>query len=141
RNRNENVEGLSEPHEMEVSLDGNRVRLFRIAPNRQQDGLYYSDEEVDKNLNVRLAVTAGPHELGVTFLRKTSALIQPDRQPYIARFNMNRHPRITPAVYSVAIAGPFNPAGAGNTPSRRRVFVCYAEKNAEQAGCARKILS
>ena len=141
RNRNENVEGLSEPHDMEVSLDGNRVRLFSIAPNRQQDGLYYSDEEVDKNLNVRLPVTAGPHELGVTFLRKTSALIQTDRQPYIARFNMNRHPRITPAVYSVAIAGPFNPAGAGNTPSRRRVFVCYPEKNAEQAGCARKILS
>ena len=141
RNRNENLEGLSEPHQMEVTLDGVRLELFTIVPNRNGDGIYYSDEGVDKHLNLRVAVKAGPHEIGVTFLGKPSALIQTERQPYVARFNMNRHPRTTPAVYSVAISGPWGDTGSGDTPSRRRIFSCYPARPSEEAGCARKILS
>ena len=32
RDRNEHIEGLLEPHEVELLLDGERVRLFTIAP-------------------------------------------------------------------------------------------------------------
>ena len=52
------------------------------------------------HLKVRVPVTAGPHELGVTFLKKPSSLLETTRQPYQAHFNMHRHPRISPAVYS-----------------------------------------
>ena len=82
-------------------------------------GTYYADEAVDKNLNVRVPVQAGPHELGVTFLRKTFALPETERQPYKAHFNMDRHPRIQPAVYSVSVTGPFDAGRAADTPSRR----------------------
>jgi mono/diheme cytochrome c family protein len=141
RNRNENVEGLAEPHRMEIMLDGQPVGMFTITPDRKQSGLYYSDEEVDKHLNVRLPVKAGPHVVEVAFQRKSSALIQTERQPYIARFNMNRHPRTTPAVYSVSISGPFQPAGPGDTPSRRRLFTCYPAQVSQETDCARNIIS
>jgi hypothetical protein len=106
RDRNENVEGLTEPHDVELTLDGRRIQLFTVSPNRNQMGIYYADEAVDKHLKVRVPVEAGPHALGVTFPRKTFALPETERQPYKAHFNMDRHPRIQPAVRSVAIAGP-----------------------------------
>jgi mono/diheme cytochrome c family protein len=36
RNRNENVEGLTEPHQLEVTLDGERLQLFTVTPNRNR---------------------------------------------------------------------------------------------------------
>jgi hypothetical protein len=124
RDRNENVEGLYEPHELELTLDGQRLELFTVVPNRYKVGDYYSDAAVDRDLKVRATVRAGPHELGATFQRKTFALLETVRQPYPAHFNMDRHPRVQPAVHSVSITGPFEARGAGDTPSRRRVFVC-----------------
>jgi hypothetical protein len=141
RDRNENVEGLTEPHQVEIALDGKRVEVFTVKPNRNQSGAYYADEAVDKNLKLRLPVEAGPHELAVTFLRKTSALPETERQPYQAHFNMDRHPRIQPAVYSVSITGPFEPGVATVTPSRDRIFVCRPSDPSAEADCAKKIVA
>jgi mono/diheme cytochrome c family protein len=141
RNRNENVEGLTEPHQMEVTLDGERLQLFTVVPNRNRMDAYYADEGVDKHLRLRTRVPAGPHVVAATFLRKNGALIETERQPYDAHFNMDRHPRLQPAVHSVSITGPFEPGGAGNTPSRARIFVCRPAGRAEEAGCARRIIS
>ena len=140
RNRNENVEGLTEPHELELTMDGERLRVFEIVPNRNELHGYYADEDVDKGLLVRLSVDAGPHVVGAAFLKKSSALIETERQPYDAHFNMDRHPRTQPAVRSVAIAGPFEATGAGDTPSRRRIFVCQPAIAAEESACARTII-
>ena len=140
RNRNENVEGLTEPHELELTLDGERLRVFEIVPNRNELHGYYADEDVDKGLLVRLSVDAGPHVVGAAFLKKSSALIETERQPYDAHFNMDRHPRTQPAVRSVAIAGPFEATGAGDTPSRRRIFACQPVTAAEESACATTII-
>jgi len=143
RNRNENVEGLSEPHDMELTLDGERLDVFTIVPNRNASGGYYADEAVDRDLRISIPVRAGPHAIGATFLRKTSALQETERQPYDAHFNMDRHPRIQPAVYSVSIGGPFEASGAGDTPSRKRIFVCRPTNKDASADdrCATTILS
>jgi hypothetical protein len=88
--------------------------------------------------------------VGVTFPKKPSLLLETARQPYEAHFNYYRHPRLQPAIYEISIIGPYNPAGAGDTPSRRRVFVCGLQAGNAGAkgssaqnddGCARKILS
>lgn len=141
RDRNENVEGLTEPHQVELTLDGRRVQLFTVTPDRNQSLQYYSDEAVDRDLNVRVPIEAGPHEVGVTFPRKTFALPETERQPHRAHFNMDRHPRIQPAVYSVSITGPFDEGGAADTPSRRRIFVCHPSTASAEADCASRILS
>ena len=52
-------------------------------------------------------MTAGPHTLGVTFLKNPSSLLETKRQPYQAHYNMHRHPRISPALYQVSITGPY----------------------------------
>src|SRR6266536_681068 len=77
RDRNEEIEGLREPHELEVLLDRERVKLFTVAP--PSDKNY---ETVDGKLKVRIHVTAGPHQLGVTFLKHPSELLETKRQPY-----------------------------------------------------------
>ena len=148
RNRNENVEGLTEPHDVEITLDGERLALFTMEPSRnyvlQANAAYYADEGIDNHLNVRLAAPAGPHVVGATFIKKNSALIETTRQPYDAHFNMDRHPRQQPAVRSVSIAGPFDPTGVGETPSRARIFACRppaGASDAEAEECAAAIVA
>ena len=141
RNRNENVEGLRDPHVVEMLLDGRRLKLFTVVPDRNRLGGYYADEGVDQHLDLRLHVTAGPHTVGAAFLRKNAALIETERQPYQAQFNQDRHPRQQPAVHSISISGPFNPSGAGDTPSRNRIFTCRPASAADEADCAARIVS
>ena len=107
RNRNENVEGLTEPHQLEVTLDGERLQLFTVTPNRNRMGDYYADEGVDKAPAASRAGDGGPHAVGVAFLAKNAALIETERQPYDAHFNMNRHPRAAAGRAHVSITGPF----------------------------------
>jgi hypothetical protein len=141
RDRNENVEGLTEPQQIELTLDGQRVQMFGVKPNRNQSGAYYADEAVDKDLKTRIHVTAGPHEVGVVFPRKTFALEETERQPSLAHFNMDRHPRVQIALYSVSIAGPFEGGTVTDTPSRRRVFICQPPNAAAEDACATRIVS
>ncbi len=118
RDRNEQVEGLRRPHDVEVLIDRERVALFTVKP---PEGTRNS-EIVDAHLKFRLTVKAGPHAVGVTFPKNPSALLETERLPFIARFNMHRHPRTTPALYQVSITGPYDAQGPGDTPSRRRIF-------------------
>ena len=137
RDRNEEVEGLREPHEVEVMLDGERVQLFTVKPPPKG----VDHHLVDKDLNVRVPVKAGPHEIAVAFLKRPSTLVHTERKPYQARFNMYRHPRLQPALYSVTINGPYEAAGAGDSPSRRRIFVCHPAVAGEEEACAKRILT
>ena len=100
---------------LEVTLNGERVKLAKSAPS----------------LDLRLTVKAGPQELGVAFIRKS-----PPGADDIWQIYPNNS-----AVQSVAITGPFNTTGAGDTPSRRRIFVCHPATAGDEPACARTILS
>jgi hypothetical protein len=54
---------------------------------------------------------------------------------------MHRHPRLTPAIYQVSINGPYDSQRAGDSPSRRRLFVCQPTKPGDEESCAKRILS
>ena len=137
RNRTGNIGGLRDPrpHEMEVLLDRRPIAAFTIARPEDRD-----DALLDSNLKVRVPVTAGPHELGVTFVRNAGSLLETERQPLQSHFNETRHPRQTPAVYQVTITGPYDPQGVGDTPSRSRIFVCRPAAPSDEEPCAREIL-
>lgn len=134
RDRNEHVEGIAGSHDVEVMLDGERVRLVTVRPPGGND-----HSAVDKDLGFRLGVKAGPHLVSATLPRESSSVLESGRQPYMAHFNMDRHPRITPAIYSISIDGPYNAKGPGDTPSRRRILVCTPTRPSEEEPCARKI--
>jgi hypothetical protein len=147
RDRNEHIEGLGEPTDVELLLDGQRIEKFTVKPVNDITGIRNAnsipnDDLVDKHLHIRIPITAGPHTLGVTFPKNSpSLLLETERQPYQAHFNMYRHPRIHPALYSIVVVGPYEATGTGDTLSRRRIFACYPDKPSEEEGCAREILS
>ncbi len=137
RDRNEQVEGLREPHELEILVDRERIALLTILPPK-------SDRDhgaVDEPLKVRLKVKAGPRQVGVTFIKKPSSLPETKRQPYQAHYNMHRHPRITPAIYQVSITGPYASKGHGDTPSRRRILAREPEGPGDEDACARESIA
>jgi len=136
RDSRERVAGLNEPHELQLLLDKEQVKSFTITPPTGED-----EHAVDLDLNVRIPVKAGPHEVSVAFLKKPWILLPTERQPYQAHFNMERHPRIQPALYTVTINGPYGAQSPGDTPSRRRIFVCKPVKPAEEEACAKQILT
>src|SRR5438874_126393 len=60
RDRNEEVEGLHEPHELQMILDRERIQSFTVRPPPTKDNAH-----VDDHLKLRLTTAAGPHDLGV----------------------------------------------------------------------------
>jgi len=137
RDRNEELEGLRESHELELLVDNQKVTNWTIAPPRRGEG----DKSVDANLKVRTRVSAGPHRIGVTFRKKPSTLLESMRQPLNVHFNYYRHPRLGPAVYQVTITGPFDAAGPGDTPSRRKILIVRPETPEAEEACAQRILA
>ena len=136
RDRNEHVEGLREPHELEVLLDRDRKASFTVLPPKSET----DHQTADLHLKARIRSTAGPHALGVTFLKNPSSLLETKRQPFQAHYNMHRHPRMSPAIFQVSITGPYDATGHGDTPSRLRILVCEPHESSEEEACARRIL-
>src|SRR6516162_2197215 len=86
----------------------------------------------------RLAIKAGVHTIGAALIdRQRGAGVD---EAY-SDFRVNSV--FTPAggVNSIVINGPFNMAGPGDTPSRRRIFVCQPANASEETACARQIVS
>jgi hypothetical protein len=87
--------------------------------------------------NIPFVAEAGPHKIAVTFLHRSFA-------EYEGRLH-----RMTPSAVgenviglsSFEIQGPFNPAGISPTPARNKIFTCYPNSQAQEAGCAEQILS
>ncbi len=146
RNLTGTVSGMRDdrPHELLVLLDREPVKTFTIQRPANGDGsLFRQVAAVDKDLKARVAVSAGPHNLAVTFAKEGSSLADTLRQPTEARFNDNRYPRTAPAIDQVLVTGPYAPKGPGDTPSRRRLFVCRptGPDKSQEEECAREILS
>lgn len=137
RDRNEEIEGLRGMHELEMLLDREPLARFSVSP----PSIPKDFESVDGKLKFRAHVKAGLHDVGVTFVKEPTELLERKRQPYNAAFNMHRHPRLGPAVYQVSINGPYNAKGPGDTASRRKILVATPKSAADEETCAEKIFS
>jgi len=138
RNLENIVSGLREsrPHQLLVLIDGESVKTFTVQKTAD-------DTQADKDLKARIKVGAGPHKIAVTFVKEGSSLVDTIRQPAQSRYNDRRYPRTAPAVGQVSITGPYASQGAGETPSRQRLFICRpaGRDQAEEEKCAATILS
>ncbi len=108
RDRNEEVEGLLAEHQLVILVDRKLVNEFTISPPKDRN-----HSLVDAHLLGRFEVPAGLHQVVVTFRRSSESLVESKREPYAARFNMHRHPRLNPAVFQVTITGPVTGAQEG----------------------------
>jgi mono/diheme cytochrome c family protein len=145
----ETVIGLVEPHQLDVRLDGARIKTFTIGGGYKgkAESIYgerFPEEylfSADDGMEIRFAAAAGPHVLGVSFVNRSSepeGVLQPPLPEY--RF-VETSPNDLPAVGAVVVSGPYDAKGPGETPSRRKIFVCSPSAAQEEEPCARKILS
>jgi mono/diheme cytochrome c family protein len=137
------IRGLEHPHQLEISVDGERVLLETVggdAENARTGTIAEKSDATDARLRVRVPVHAGPHEVIATFVRKigegTNRLRPFDRSNADTYDSTGR-----PHVETLTVRGPFSPVGPGDTPSRRRIFICRPENTSQEESCARKILS
>jgi mono/diheme cytochrome c family protein len=138
------VPGLEWPHQLEISVDGVRVLLAPVGgtdDNKLSDtNLASAKEALDARLKVRVPIKAGPRAVAVAFVRKNAAESDEPLQPFTRDLDLQNMNGI-PLIKQVQIAGPFDPTGPGDTPSRRRIFSCRPASNRDETACARKILS
>ena len=137
-----NARRLAETHDLEMTIDGEQVRLITVGPPVEgaPDNPYARESTID----LRLSVGAGPREIGVTFFRKPAALVEQVREPFV-------NPRVAgnpgglagaqPFVQSVTVTGPYDATGVSETPSRARIFTCQPAVEADGPTCAREILT
>ena len=137
RDRDEKIEGLGRKHEIDILLDRAQVHQFTIEPPKKEGEWKGQDFTYsDSHLKTRIKVEAGTHQVGITFPKTFSSLIETKRQPFDANFNRHRHPRKTPAIYQVSILGPFSPSGRGETKSRKLVYGQHSPDDVEDRASA-----
>ena len=143
RNNLEGIRGLEHSHQLEISVDGERVFLGDIggaAEDGQKGTITDKSDATDARLHVRVPVKAGPRVVAATFIRKIAE--NTNRLRPFLRSNAGTYDNTgRPHVKSLTIKGPFNPTGPGDTPSRQRVFVCRPTNVASEEPCARRIVS
>jgi hypothetical protein len=156
------IKGMGWPQQLDMRLDSKLLKRFTVggeATGRPAASSYAGDGEPnfagddswekymqiggDAGLQIRVPVSAGPHIVGVSFVREVwepEGLPQPlqrgrvitDDQVYMDYARVG----------AVQIGGPYAGSGAAReTPSRREIFVCHPTQSADERSCATKILS
>jgi uncharacterized protein DUF1592/uncharacterized protein DUF1588/uncharacterized protein DUF1587/uncharacterized protein DUF1585/uncharacterized protein DUF1595/cytochrome c len=156
------IMGMGWPQQLDVRLDGKLLKRFIVggsATGRPAAASYAGDGEPgfagdpewekymqltgDAGLELRLPIDAGPHIVGVSFVRE---LWEPEGLPQpLQRGRVITNDQIYmdyASVGSVEIGGPYQVARAAvDTPSRRALFVCQPKVASDERACATKILS
>jgi mono/diheme cytochrome c family protein len=139
------MRGLEYEHQLEISVDGQRVHLASFGGDKEitssSDNPTTTGDDVDNRFTARVPLKAGPHTIAVAFLQKTQALNTRRLQNYVRSSSDTIDFSGYPHIDEVILSGPFNAKGAGDTPSRRRILTCRPATVAEEEPCARRILS
>ncbi len=128
--------GLDRQHQLDVRLDGARLKLFTIGGNAkpgQAQDKGAKTGAADDDLQIRFPAKAGPHVVAATFLKDTVKEEGDLEATRVTAFFVG--------VGSVSVDGPYHATGPGDTPSRRRIFVCRPATREQEEPCATKILT
>ena len=115
----------AEVHQLEISIDGERKAITDVS---RRPGVPAAGDDEPNRGAFRFAVPAGPRSVGVAFVERSEALSEAPLRP------PGRNRGALPSVVSVTITGPFNTTGPGDTPSRRRLFVCRPSTRDARSG-------
>jgi cytochrome c551/c552 len=153
----------AEGQELEVTLNGERVKLFQLgevpmffmkaSPGQPAPppALRQPDEErakmtPDIRLEFKLNAKAGPQTIGVAFLQPSyeaneDLVHRPGASTFDPNIGMQYGYDTLPHLARVDIVGPYHATGSGDTPSRKRIFVCHPALPSEEISCARQIIA
>jgi hypothetical protein len=137
------IRGLERPHQLEITVDGERVFLGTVggdAETGQKGTISEKADATDARLRVRVPVKAGPRVVTASFIRKIAE--NTNRLRPFARSNAGTYDSTgRPHIKTLTVTGPFNPTGPGDTPSRQRIFMCRPARAQDEEACAKQILS
>ena len=148
------VVGLGSPHEVEIRVDGERI-LSSVVGGEETGGAppagFVGDifgspaweryaRNADAGLDVRFPARAGWRLVTVSFLGRPTEV--EDGVPHPPRYpERDESLESNPWVHTVAIRGPYEVLGPGDTPSRRKIFTCRPAEPHEEEPCAERILT
>ncbi len=139
------VRGLEYPEQLEITVDGERIHLAPIGGTADYSASPENATDVamslDARLQVRVFAKAGPRTIGAAFLQKSSAEGGNRLQSFLRSTLIATDHLGLPHVESMTITGPFKATGPGDTPSRRRIFLCRPSAPSDESSCARKIIT
>ena len=150
------VRGMGRRNLLDLRIDGRLVRRFTVggeAPGTPAPTTWSPAEAGDPeweryvresaaHLEVRVPVDAGPHVVGVSFVRnrwEPEGPLQPVMKGAVLSNDEKYHGNAE--VQALTIEGPYEGAVPDGTPSRRRIFVCDPATASEEEACAERILS
>jgi hypothetical protein len=129
-----------------VLVDRNEV--FRAELGGEEDlalvdhgGAPARAEIMQRFAGIPLEVTAGVHEIVVTFIERARASTDEPIfgfTPY-GGFSFTGQMRVPRVIGAIELKGPFEPKGVSRTASREKVFVCAPETSADERPCAERI--
>lgn len=91
--------------------------------------------------NIAARVTAGVHEVAVTFIERSRAATDGEIfgfTPY-GGFSFTGKMRVPRVIGEIDVVGPYNPTGISATASRKKIFVCVPESPDQERSCAERI--
>src|SRR5947207_4659979 len=141
----EQIGGLEHPDTLEVTFDGQRIKLVNFGGHEDEvlaAGVSAAARaQIEARFISRIPVKAGPHKIGVAFLKKSSAppvdVLRPFLRERIDPVSTNGIAQLD----KIVVEGPFNALPSGDSPSRRRILICRPASVTEAPSCANKILS
>jgi hypothetical protein len=126
-----------------VTLDGTLIYETTIGGEADMKAIDQKQDPAVEAINARLKnirfkTTAGVHRFVVAFKHRTFAESEDRLQMYVPGGGQDRILKVS----SFEIRGPFNATGVSQNEARRHIFrSCYPSAAAEEAACARKVIS
>ncbi|HJZ76628.1 MAG TPA: DUF1592 domain-containing protein [Vicinamibacterales bacterium] len=138
------IMGLTaEPQQLDVSLD--QARVWTTIVGGPESAKLRGEERTKKALDAlqfRAPVQAGSHLVEAYFVQKTSAVLEDLFDPYLRR-DPYRAGNGEPGISSLTITAPTASAATAisDSPSRNRLLLCRPTSPADEATCARTIIT
>jgi hypothetical protein len=123
--------------QVDLRVDGERIKLFTVGGQPAAGTAAAEDPGPSAPLEVRFAAKAGVRSIGVAVVKKT--VVPEGLGP--ARLPVGSISFRDSGIAGIDVDGPYNPQGPGDTPSRRRIFVCRPAAADEETECVNRILS
>lgn len=153
RNYRDYIRGMTNrPHQLDIRMNDERLKLFTVGGQKfgKSSQLYSTSAQgdirqeayerySDQSLEIRIPVKAGEQLITASFLQDIF-LAEGPLYPEHTMYDYTQFKGGNPGVRTLAIGGPYDVRGAGETASREKVLICSPQGN-KDLDCARTVLS
>lgn len=124
--------------ELEISIDGVRVAVFKIDPLLEGNS--------GTLVTPPITIKAGPRRLAASFVEKADGTVEDSVrlvEQTLMDVSVGLHPGMTtlPHLQTLTVVGPTRRDGLSETPSRNSILVCRPSDASHEEACAKRIIN